>query len=223
MNILVIDFETTGVDPDTHGVLSAGWVLLGDNLEQIRYGETLVQPREDAVINDKAMEINGLDLEVCGKRGVSEQELLDIIKHQTEDADKTIWAGQNAKFDWGFYQAMLKRHDVLQPSGFDYHILDSYAMCAPLVWDGSMASTSKKSKLEKLTGDAGPTGVLLRTPHQALADAMATAEVIRRTFLGLWGPNIDPYHIGKSNGKDENKEEVEVLKDESGRAIPRHE
>lgn len=228
MQILVVDFETSGLDSEHNAPLSVGWVLLSDTLTQVRYGEALIQPFAGAIIDPKALGFNKLDIEICGQRGKTEEEILDMLEHQTLEYErsslpvtsgyntKTLWAGQNPKFDWGFYQAMLRRAKRDTPRNFDYHLLDTFSMGFSPVWQGSVSETAKKSKLEGLVKEAG---VLLRTPHQALADAMATAEVIRRSLLGLWGLDLDPYRIGVARGKE--SVDTETLK-EGDRLVPRH-
>lgn len=222
MQLLVVDMETTGVDPEIHAPISIGWVLLSDSLEEVRVGSALIQPFSGAVVDPKAMEINKLDISVCNMMGHPEAEILDMIEHQVKEYErmsdvpadmitKTIWAGHSTHFDWGFYQAMLRRNKRMQPKEFHYHLLDTFSIGMSRLYGGSIGNALKACKLQNLTAESGS---LLKTPHQALADAMATAEIIKRSMTGNWGKLIT---TGIINGED-----TESLKAEEGRPVPRH-
>lgn len=235
MHILVVDFETTGLDAELHAPISIGWVLLNNNLIEVRHGEALIKPFEGAIVDERAMGFNKLDLNICGTKGLAEVDVLDMIEHQTLEYERTetdkpypegyktttLWAGQNPKFDWIFYQAMLKRANRLTPRNFDYHLLDTFAMGMKTMWNGSVSDTVKASRLEKLVDTVG---ILLRTPHQALADAMATAEVIKRSLIGDWDLK-NPFKIEVPYAKtkeDETEGDTEILIDQAGKQTARH-
>lgn len=225
MHILVVDFETSGLDPDINAPMAFGWVLLNDQLEEVRYGENLIRPFENAIIDPKAIEVNKLDRELCGQYGISELDVLDILEHQINEYTraeeepkqkrlKTLWAGQNPSFDFGFYKAMLRRANRLAPIMLDYHLLDTFSLGVGQLFNKSMSQIYSDCRLEGLVKKSGG---LLRTPHQALADAMASAEVIRRCLLRFWDFSGDPFRIIKAK-----HEEDETIIDESGRRRVRH-
>ena len=223
MQIMVVDFETGGLDPQYSPILSAGWVLLDDELMEVRHGETLVQPFEGSTCSEQALKINKLDPALCNSMGINEEQLLDIFDHQLGEYDrmedvpadmvrKTLWAGQNPKFDWAFYCAMLERAGRPLPTRWDYHLLDTFSMGMQTFFSGSVGTTAKNCKLEPLVAKHGG---LLRTAHQSLADAMASAEVIQKSLRGEWRIKFDPV-------RNINNGETEILKEHGGRQVPRH-
>lgn len=187
MNVLVIDFETSGLSPTHHAILSVGWVLLDDKLDEIRQGSSLVRPWAGAIMDPKALDINKLTPDMCNNLGIGETDLLDLIDHQiAEDPKtKTLWAGQNPRFDFDFYQAACRRAhriDAMEARRLDHHLLDSFSIGMTCLFDNGVGTTIKNCSLEKLA----KIGKIIHTPHQSLADALATAEVLRMALRGTW-------------------------------------
>lgn len=108
MNTLVVHMDTTGPDPDIHAINSIGWVLLDDKLAEIRTGSALVQPWEGSIVDSKMDFVKVAATELCGQLLITEEEVLDMIEHQSREGD-TMWASYDLVHNWTMYTAMLYR------------------------------------------------------------------------------------------------------------------
>lgn len=74
--MIILDIETSGLDPDDHGLLSIGAVDIGDP------GQTFYEEchlREGEKIDQNALDVNGFTLDEC--RDKSKQTTRDLIQH----------------------------------------------------------------------------------------------------------------------------------------------
>lgn len=74
--MIVLDIETTGLDPDLHGIVSIGAIDLG-NPNDTFYEECRI--REGEKIDDNALEVNGFTMDEC--RDKAKQSTRDLIQH----------------------------------------------------------------------------------------------------------------------------------------------
>lgn len=221
MYILSIDFETGGLDPKYHPVLSVGAVLLDDDLNKVYEWESLVRPFKGCVMDPKALDVNELDPEICDKTGRSETEILDHIEWITKwytrleeeptKMVKTVWAGQNPHFDFDFYRAMLDRAGRMVPATFDYHLLDTWTI-------GVHNSYHPTQGVEKTVKGCGLSKIgrmydISFQAHRALADAIAAAEIIRKTFQGDW-ELISNRPTKENKSGEENQEEEDFYENQ---------
>jgi DNA polymerase III epsilon subunit-like protein len=105
--MIVLDIETTGLDPRRHSIIEIGAV---DFSNPSNYFSGKCQIWSGAEVDFQALEINGFTLEeIQDKKIDSHQELLSSFKNWTElIEDKTI-AGQNVDFDISFLIESYKR------------------------------------------------------------------------------------------------------------------
>ena len=74
--MIVLDIETTGLDPEIHGLLSIGAIDLQNPSESF-YEECRI--REGEKIDDNALDVNGFTLDEC--RDKNKQSTRDLIQH----------------------------------------------------------------------------------------------------------------------------------------------
>jgi len=74
--MIVLDIETTGLDPDTHGIVSIGAFDINEPAEYF-YEECRI--REGEKIDPQALDVNGFTVEEC--RDTSKQSTRDILQH----------------------------------------------------------------------------------------------------------------------------------------------
>lgn len=100
--MIVLDIETTGLDPEVHGIVSIGAVDI-TNPNEVFYEECRI--REGEKIDDNALEVNGFTLDEC--RDKNKQSTRDLIQHLEEWIEsrtiKMIGGLQVAAFDVPFF------------------------------------------------------------------------------------------------------------------------
>jgi DNA polymerase III epsilon subunit-like protein len=98
--MIVLDIETTGLDPRRHSIIEVGAI---DFDCPGNYFNERCQVWEGAEIDFKALEINGLTLdEIHDQAILTQKEIISRFRIWTDQIeDKTI-AGQNADFDISF-------------------------------------------------------------------------------------------------------------------------
>ena len=74
--MVVLDIETTGLDPDVHGIVSIGAVDV-NSPEDMFYEECRI--REGEKIDENALDVNGFTLDEC--RDKNKQSTRDLIQH----------------------------------------------------------------------------------------------------------------------------------------------
>lgn len=117
---VAIDVETTGLDPNIHGIIEVGMVLTDNQFNFIDNFQATFKPKPDRVIDPKAMEINGIDLNasyILGEQQAYDQYILWWAKH-----GKCGLIGHNVeRFDLPF----LKQFDPLIMERLDRDVLDT--------------------------------------------------------------------------------------------------
>ena len=123
--MIVIDIETSGVDPTQHGILSIGSVDFetGDEF----YGEC----RLDFGLGwtNEALVINGFTVEqiLDSSKQHSSNLLVDFMEWAKPRS--SMLAGQNVgSFDLQFLLACHKNHDVVNKWNFRYHTIDLHSV-----------------------------------------------------------------------------------------------
>ncbi len=107
--MIVLDLETSGLDPLTHSILSIGAVEY-DNPKNIFYGECTL--REGAVVDLVALEINGFTLDHIKSTKKSCEQLLKEFLIWTETIKHKTIAGHNVWFDASFLREGFKFYHI---------------------------------------------------------------------------------------------------------------
>lgn len=181
--ILFIDTETGGIDPASHSLLSLALVLWKE-LEVRASIEILVN---DGVLNvtEKALEINGINLDEHRKKAVSPATAL-VMVHQFLDThfpgdEKIILGGHNITFDVNFLNAFFTRggHDFQRR--FSHRFVDTSAILFYLYLTGKI-----KRKLTASQDAFDYFGITIQGRHTAMGDALATAQLFSKLINILY-------------------------------------
>lgn len=176
--IIVVDVETTGLNPDTHGIISIGAVVYDDPTKTF-YEECRV--RDDVTVDPKALAINGFtEMELRDENKFSEARM---VKHfadwwKSVDAQDNIIAGHNVHFDWGFLNTAFVRHNIALL--INKRLFDLHSLClADLLRRGKLAREIHSDFIMEYVGL--PTEP---KPHNALNGALWETEAFSRLLLG---------------------------------------
>lgn len=180
--MIVIDIETTGLDPFKHSILEIGAVDF-KNPSYRFYGKCRIF--EGAKVDQNALNINGYnDFEM---HDVNKQELKDLLLNFIEWIkpidDKTL-AGQNVDFDILFLNESLKRYNLNWIFGWRKIDLHTLIYCDYLK-KGIKPTT--KNELSSLGGDQIMNYVGLPAepkPHLGINGALYEAEAFSRLIYG---------------------------------------
>ena len=169
--IAVLGFETTGTNPLEARAVSVSLHVLDSG------GQPAAEPF-DRIINPgvpippEATEVHGITDEIAELRGEEPGVIFTAL--QLELAHTRLWewplAIYNVRFDWTLLHQENRRHKVKGPPPL--RLLD------PLVIDRTLDKYRRGSR--KLANLAAFYGVELLDAHDASADAIATAGVMRK-------------------------------------------
>jgi len=177
--MIVLDVESTGLNPERCSILSIGAVDLEEPTNQF-YDECHIW--DGAHVTDEALSINGFTKEeIVSLDKKSEAELIaSFIAWATDrPLDRTL-AAQNVSFDLEFVQAAALRAGLESP--FAKRTLDVHT----LVWmhmtkRGIIPPLNHHHSAINLDAGLAYTGVPAEPkPHNALTGALCHAEVIAR-------------------------------------------
>jgi len=180
--MVVLDIETTGLDPLKHSIIEIGALDFNNPTNQF-YKKCRVF--EGAAIDEKALMVNGSNYtELLNLNRMSLEELIiDFIDWIKEIDDRTI-AGHNVNFDINFLNESLKRFEIKWNFGWrkiDQHTL-TYA---------HLLKTNKipplKNGFSNLNGDEIMNYVGLPNepkPHKGINGAKYEAEAMSRIIYG---------------------------------------
>lgn len=132
---VVVDVETGGFNPDTDALLEIAAVLLSlDDAGQIGIAESHafhVQPFEDARIDPKSLEVNGIDPHHPLRPALTEQDALGRIFREVRAAvreancNRAVLVGHNAHFDLGFLNAAVARAGIKRNPFHPFSVFDT--------------------------------------------------------------------------------------------------
>ena len=162
---VVIDTETTGLDPKDQEILEIAIVALDGTVLL----HTKVKPVNLASANEKALEINNYN-----EADWADAPTFDEIKGQVMEALKhKIIVGQNPQFDRGFIVEALNRCGVEKAyRKLSYHTIDTVT----LAWEHLAPCGLNRLNLDAICDFLG-VPLDREKRHGALADAQATRTV----------------------------------------------
>lgn len=141
-DLVFIDLETSGLDPDKHEILEIAACRQANDFSKPEcWVERKTFPIHIDTAEEKALEINGYRDDIWREKAVPLKSALEDFVMLC-DGEVTLIA-HNPCFDWGFIRPALNKYN-LRPT-MDYHLIDSASMMWPFVMSGMLESV----KLEK--------------------------------------------------------------------------
>ena len=185
MKVAWIDCETTGLDPQKHGIIQLALIVEIDHAV-VERAEFMMNP-VGKEFDEGALRINGYTKEALdayppslGQKAKIEEFFAKFVE-KFDKNDKFIAAGYNVAFDLDFLKQLWQDSgDKYFYSWFEHAAIDVYEAHRMLEWIG-VAQVPENRKLETLAKMYG----IPITAHDAAADIEATrqiAEKIRENF-----------------------------------------
>lgn len=169
--ILIIDTETSGLDPEKCSILSIGATTLDG--EHKFYKEC--RAWDGAEVHPKALEVNGLHSHQKAK--LSESDLMIEFADWLDEVGIKQMAGYNVQFDYGFLDHAFKRAKLKNP--IQRRTVDAQSLAWGYIVKNDLQmprALSMNNVLELLGYSKEP------DPHNALTGAECCAKVIRKAI-----------------------------------------
>jgi len=176
--MIVVDVESSGVEPHKHSILSIGAVDFLDR-SRVFYDECRIW--EGAHVMDEALEVNGFkEEEITSEYKKTEAEIVEAFVAWALDSKEHTLAGHNPAFDLYFLKAAAERAKIDWP--FPHRSYDSHSMCyMHMVNRGVEPPVNKKRSALNLDGVMQYVGLLGEPkPHNALTGARSACECFSR-------------------------------------------
>jgi oligoribonuclease (3'-5' exoribonuclease) len=125
--MVILDIETTGLDPIKNSMIELGAVITDENLTSITDMVTYVKLRENTVINKSAMEVNQINLNSQAYGLFAIDPRIAVFGFNSWvlsncEGGKPFVAGWNPSFDVSFMRSYYKEYGLEWP--FHYRMLD---------------------------------------------------------------------------------------------------
>jgi ribonuclease T len=177
---VVIDVETTGVDASKHALLEVAAVSVkyddkGLIVPAEEHFSSHINPFDGCVIDEKAMEINGIQPSHPFRSvwAVSEGDALTSLFTYISNALKeqkcrrALLVGHNAHFDLGFIRAAMVRCKITKSPLHAFTVMDTATLAGAFFGKTVLAKAIKCAGIEFDSKEA----------HSALYDTLKTAEL----------------------------------------------
>lgn len=180
MKVFWFDTETSGIDPNRHGIISLAYAIEIDG--QFPEHGKLFSNCTGKEIEDGALKVNGFTREEIAAfpPPIEMYRSLTILFEKYVDKydknDKWIAGGYNVNFDVGFlHQLWLDCNDNYFGSWFAFSVIDPIQIIRFLQYAGYDFPTSAK-----LSVIAEHLGIDNSNAHDALSDIRMTIQVVRK-------------------------------------------
>lgn len=174
---VVIDIETSGLNPGTDGLLEIAAVMLSVNeYGRLCRGKTLsyhVEPFVGARIDQEALDITGIDPESPLRFAIPEAQALHRIfaavqeQLEAQKCYRAVLVGHNAWFDLSFILAAAKRAGIRRLPFHTFTTFDTASLAAVALGETVLARAARRARISFNVKDA----------HSAIYDAEKTAEL----------------------------------------------
>ena len=181
--MVIVDVETTGLDPNRHCIVSVGAVDFMNPANAFFYAECRIW--DDAEVSEIALRTNGFSLEALfdAEKRTVRQIICDFGVWLGNVGSRTV-AGENPAFDRDFLVAASRRTGI--ELGLGRRTVDVHALCYSHHLRRGIAPPLREGKSE-LSLDATLRYVGLSDepkPHNALTGAKMEAEARSRLIYG---------------------------------------
>ncbi len=165
-DILIIDVETTGVDPLKHATIEIGAMLLDRDLNPLKEFTTFITPWAGAEIQPEAMAVNGIsEADLLSAPSIAEVvEQFDCIFQP--GARKLFLCGWNVWFDHGFLRMMYAKAE--RPWPFRSRMLDMQSI---VTFHAGINPQSQADTVKRLLNE--------QQSHRALGDVQQVAKLLK--------------------------------------------
>ncbi len=190
MKVIYIDTETTGLNPNEHGIIEIAAIIeqSGTIIDEIVLEFNPLSYNKPIIVTPEALEINGRSEKDFPKLPNSVRQFRKFIRFLNKHIDpfdkndKLKVIGYNVQFDIGFLEAWFKDNgNDFYGSYFYRKELDVFALVKHLTHFGLI-----DTKDEKLGTICDHFGIEHGEKHTAKADIVATRElyqVLRKKFI----------------------------------------
>ena len=172
---IVIDVETSGLDPQANALLEVAAVTLtldltGKILPQQTYSY-LIEPFPSAVMDAAALAVTGIDPYQPLRYAITERQALErLFSHVrallvATGCQRAVLVGHNAWFDLAFIQAAIRRNGITDSPFHSFTSFDTATMSAIALGETVLAKALRAAGL----------AFDLRQAHSAVYDAQRTA------------------------------------------------
>ncbi len=180
--MIIVDVETTGLNPKKHSIVSIGAIDFANSKNQF-YQECRIW--DDAEISKEALEINGFseeEIKSPDKKSL-EEVIKDFLKWIMNIEERTL-AGENPSFDRDFLKDSMERYNIDWQLG--HRTIDLHSLCYSHYLKHCLIPPLKDKRTNlntdtilKYTGlPAEP------KPHKSLTGAKMEAEAFSRLIFG---------------------------------------
>ena len=177
MSFAVVDFETTGLNPETDRIVQLAAVIVNGEGHIVDSFDTIVKPESPAEYQHGAEHIHGISAEQVS----SGMPLRQALEQLWSINAGHVFTAHNAAFDLGFLHAESKR------VGLEGHV-DVHVDTLELSRRTTGADTARKHNLFALCEHYG---IERNKVHDAKSDATATAQLLMHLIkeLGVETPD----------------------------------
>jgi DNA polymerase III epsilon subunit-like protein len=176
--LLVVDTETSGLDPDVHSILSIGAAVWSPG--RVLASLELFICDDSMEVQPDALRINQIDLGWLREHGVPPAQAVATLEafvrrnfDLPDPGARVTIVGHNLSFDVPFLKRLYQRAGASYAATFSHRIIDTASILGFLILAGllPLSGASSEEALEYF-------GISVPARHTGLGDAVATAELL---------------------------------------------
>ena len=192
---VVVDVETSGLNPATDALLEVAVVMLTTDQDgKLTRANTMsyhVEPFAGANIEAEALEITGIDPDSPLRFAIPEAQALhrifEAVREQLarEECYRAVLVGHNAWFDLSFLLAAARRADIRHLPFHTFTTFDTASLSAIALGETVLARATRRARISFNVKEA----------HSAIYDAEKTADLfchIANKFAEVGKPRRKP-------------------------------
>ncbi len=183
---VVVDIETTGLQPAVNGLLEIAAVTLvmdqEGRLQPDKVSFWPVEPFLGARLDPEALAVTGIDPASPLRYALTEQQalhgLFSVVREQLEltGCHRAVLAGHNAWFDLAFINAAIQRCGFATHPFHSFTTLDTASLAAVALGETVLAKALRRAGIPFDTREA----------HSAIYDASKTADLFCQIVNSRW-------------------------------------
>ncbi|MBO9542357.1 3'-5' exonuclease [bacterium] len=174
MNYLVLDFETTGLDPSFHEACQVSAVFLNQKFEKYAEFNSQIKPIYPERIDPEALKIQGKTLNELNNAPKSSDVFRALIQFSKLNIEPSIIVGHNIAFDLQFLRKLEENHIETLVRTEKY--IDTCIISKIVLQSRKLIPNCKLSTLTSYYE-------IEHNAHNADSDANATAKLLHKLYL----------------------------------------